>query len=83
MTPDRPPRSLRSAASSSASSSASSYSKPVTKTRIDKHFIERIMEEWNNPEGRVKLFVIANIVAFGMLILGVIVLVLVMMGYFP
>lgn len=66
-----------------ASPSASPFASPDTGTRSDKHFLEKIMEQWNNPEERVKLLVIANIVAFGMLIMGVLVLILLMMGYIP
>ncbi len=47
------------------------------------HLLEKLMEQWNNPEGRVKLFVIANLIALGLLALGVVLMVLVLLGRFP
>ena len=68
---------------SSTSSSATSSSASTSRTTVHKHFIEKLLDEWIDPEGRARLFIIANLVASGMLVLGVIILALLLMGYYP
>ncbi len=58
-------------------------SNPSASSSNKKSHLEKWLEGWGDPEGRARFFVIANLVAFGMLVLGVVVLILVMTDRFP